>query len=1155
MGARRGEARGARMLSAPSLLPLLALAALDLRIAGSVRLAGGAPASRAGVWLSTDRGWQGECEVLAHGETDEAGRFALALPKAWIAEQRWRQLVVWAWRSDATLGVSEFDAQDVPAGRELELRLGEPLAQTLRLLDADGAPLAGARVTPRRLRSADHWSAPPDELAEALAATSAADGTLAIGYAPLSELVRLRAESARCGLQELQGEAGPFADGEWTLAPVGELAIEVEGEAPASLRGGVAQLQTLFYPAGTDDQIARQIGYGRARLALAADGESEPVRLAAGMVLLSLPALPADERLRSVVFPARTESGKTTALRVVWREGVRVRGRVVDAQDAGAVAGARILWRQHPAIESELVTAGDGSFEVYGVPGSAQIAGLDAPPPFVGLLEFEGPGFAIPKDVQEFVLPPIELARGVSVAGRVVDPRAAPASDAWVSARYELEGPRGRRSRTVTAVCDATGGFVLECVDPEAFLELSARLGDAVTSAPVTRGASASEPLVLTLTDERRVGLRGRVTDESGRALAGAEVEIWRASPPNVIGGEERSSPGGRAKLTTDADGRFETPRELAPDADYCAVVRAPGRVATQTSWARAGTPVEVALPPLAKLEGVLLDERGEPVAGARVFVAGDAPQPVETTTTVAGRFTLDGVLPGPVFVFAERPGQALAVQRIDPVGETFTWTLAPSAREAPPFRTLAPALARAEELALAARLIAPALQAARAGADERIYFRLLERAARVDPALALEEATSARLGASRADIVRLRAVEGLASSHPEEAQLVAALCTSAYDRTWGTLQIAAELEASAPARALDDLAEALVLARDVESPPHRLVLVTQAAEGLFRLGRDERARELLEQHRSLAEQLAAEEWSGFARGRFAESLARVDFAAATKLVEGLADADDRSRHWGNIAHKLAAREPAQAEEALGRMKGYVFSAERWSARVSHAMARTDSARARRLIESHTRGNERAFALGRMALALAETEPALGRELLAEAWRVLESLPRGSSRDVGELLRAPHVAATLLPAAEAIDPALVREHLCRALALRHPRPFVERPGYDLLVAKSDAQLALLVARYDRALARELLEPVVATVAARGLEERDVRDWRALFAAVALADPDWVAPVADRLGQQDVRATAAEVLSRPPEGRWSFIEDEYLNLWVVGKEDL
>ena len=300
---------------------------------------------------------------------------------------------------------------------------------------------------------------------------------------------------------------------------------------------------------------------------------------------------------------------------------------------------------------------------------------------------------------------------------------------------------------------------------------------------------------------------------------------------------------------------------------------------------------------------------------------------------------------------------------------------------------------------------------------------------------------------------------------------------------------------------------------------------------------------------------------------------------AALALIKDLKDPFEHDRHHGNIAHKLAAVRPADAEHVLGLMHtpgesvkqgagppAVSFARDQYAVRVCYRMAAADRERAERIAGRITDPGSRAQAYGVMALALARAKPEQATELLRRAFGVLgDSLNAGkdqspSPTDDGtrktyfmrSLTPAPVVAAALLPTAEAIDPRLVPEFLWRTLSLRVPQPREEADGAP--PDDSDVSAALLLARYDCAAARTLLEPFTARKSALLQYGRG----RTLLAALAAVDPKWAVQVLDGLPagpQKDgERPALARALALDGDARW---RDAYrqIGLWFVDDEDL
>ena len=59
-----------------------------------------------------------------------------------------------------------------------------------------------------------------------------------------------------------------------------------------------------------------------------------------------------------------------------------------------------------------------------------------------------------------------------------------------------------------------------------------------------------------------------------------------------------------------------------------------------------------------------MIDSANKPMAGVRVFNTGDAPETISTTSDSSGRFRLEGLRSGPVFVFAEKPSHRFTTVR-----------------------------------------------------------------------------------------------------------------------------------------------------------------------------------------------------------------------------------------------------------------------------------------------------------------------------------------------------------------------------------------------------------------------------------------------------------------------------------------------------------
>ncbi len=184
-------------------------------------------------------------------------------------------------------------------------------------------------------------------------------------------------------------------------------------------------------------------------------------------------------------------------------------------------------------------------------------------------------------------LPPIELVRGVDVSGVVVDEAGRPAIGAQVTA-WGPDGDTvaGGTPYRVPLVTDDQGKFVAKHLAPGAPLEWSAVLGDSASGPPAAIVADVTKPLRLVIGPGHTMSLGGRVLDDGGNPVAGAAVTVHSRHVTKAGGlAWHYPSDAGHWNLRTDAEGRFQTPRQLETGAWHRAEVRAIGKKLAGTDW------------------------------------------------------------------------------------------------------------------------------------------------------------------------------------------------------------------------------------------------------------------------------------------------------------------------------------------------------------------------------------------------------------------------------------------------------------------------------------------------------------------------------------------------------------------------------------------
>lgn len=685
-------------------------------------------------------------------------------------------------------------------------------------------------------------------------------------------------------------------------------------------------------------------------------------------------------------------------------------------------------------------------------------------------------------------------------------------------------------------------------------------------SSAVVESADNDEPLVL----------RGRVVDTSGKPVAGVSVEI-RVWPPAVDGVARmpqevnfRGKPG--RGIRTGSDGRYycQMPRELNRNWAYQARVDPPGCEPAETLALRPSVHDETELADLVvrrvtTISGRVVDRQGRGVGGANVFQAGDLAQRVQTTTDADGRFRLERVLADPTFAFVTMPGFRFYGRQLAGDEDAATFMLTRTDEPAEAWHSLTPALSKDERVELSLKVLRPCLEAAEIYGEARAAVTL-EALSLVDPPALLARLDQKPLNSKFLQaFLKQSAIKSLAANEPDEALAMIATIDDPFPRSAGYLNVVDSLANHRRARKLELLGQATVSVRQISSPFVRMSYLGQTAGRLLDLGDSGEATNLLREGEKLAHGLPQDEFGACARGAFAEDLGQIDLPAALKLMNGLTDAKEHDRHHGNLAHELAAKDPAAAERLLAML----HTAQEWSqaqepydlwaVRVCYRMAPVDLPRAQRIADTMTDPYLKAQAYGVMAQAIAKQEPRAARESIERAFGVLEKLAtaREAARPGGKRspatcddyngqFSASSLAGSLLPAVEAVDPALVPEYAWRAVSFRLPR--VGGDAEQINARRANAALAMTLARYNRELAEAVfkLGGVFGGSPDPGL------------AALVLIDPARAATAIEKFdadhADDAARADLAELLVLEGDALWRKLND-IIALWSVDVEDI
>ncbi|HQU42486.1 MAG TPA: carboxypeptidase-like regulatory domain-containing protein [Pirellulales bacterium] len=1070
-------------------------------------------------------------QVLARATSDESGKFSVVMPDE-APEVAWRRtrLGIWAFHPNLALALRLIDRDWPQAGLPLSLALPGPAAVRLKITDAAYRPVAHVRVAP--LRVAGHVV--PDVLSERLAAETDVEGRVTLAGVRPADLDAVRVENEAIGLQW----AGLPAQGRDTivllnLAPVGRITGQLTADDPRTVARRTLRFATWQVPG---DEYS---GGGLAEVATDDEGSFEVPALAAGTLTVELmedgPPGPspltstASERnppsqpRAPVYLLAQTtgpdvEAAKTTTLEIPLRRAVQVIQEVRDEESHESVDGARVWIRSGGTGGTTGDTDASGRLAGYVLPGLVSSTLVRVPSssyydPAGGLRS----GTEVTESTQPVPLKVIELARGVPLRGRVVDDNQRPLAGAEITGFWESP-----RKVPVHAWSNAQGDFTIDAVAAQATVLLWASHGESTSVQPVS-ARPQGEPATLIVGNKSCVSLDGRVVDAAGQPFAGAVVRVW-AKEPQLAGFRYNDLGsalfGGSDRLITDAEGRFRTPPSLRPNATYSLEVEAPGVVSAETeaiepdSWhtTRFADVVLHPAPRLRAVSGRVVDHQGRAVAGAAVSQSGDGPRRTQTTTDDEGRFQLGGIYDGPAYLFVRKDGFRLQGTRIATADKTCQITLRRGDEPAMTMTTLPPALSLDEQRDLAKSLVEPCLPMLREPVFRQGHRELLRTIARVDPAKGLEIADTILTNPAFKSEVWHHVALSLALTDLDEALVVIALVDRPFLRVQTCAFACDELSDAPTERRVKLLDEALVHARSEPDPGLRARELGQIAVRWLALGQRERGVSLLRRGQALAEALPTPNEANLRltanRGSFAGMLARIDGPAALPLIEGFSG-DLLNRFRTDMARGLADHDPAEAERLFRLIDPAPLFFRMRLAPVAR-MAAADPERAAHLARGYRDPCEQAFALGSVAHGLAAKDRAAAVRLLEEAYGLLD---RASQFGVTQNRRrdAALTAAALLPVAEKFDPKLVEGYFWRALSLRQPWPAPSEP--QVLRDVRLAELAAMIARYDRSIARDLLSPLAGRFGTQ------------FMIGPAVIDPRWAAELVQAM--PDVSAPPAK----------------------------
>jgi len=1167
------------LLTAAVLAAFTATPTTPLR--GTVVDADSRPVEGASIWLLEQLS-SGDAHVVAEGRSDEQGGFSLDRPSDLGDEYRidqsagktidlslalarnpsrplpQRAVSLWAFRPGMQVAVKEFTGNLPGPALPVRLVLGPAANVEIQVKDHELRPVAGARIKVSRLTSS--LSAIPRPLADRIEMSTDADGRAVLdGFASM-RVAEVEVQAPGCGIQRsalLSTAKGPKMV--W-LARVAKVEGKLTADDPHALAGAMIWAATAPWDrsAGPDVNVV-----GKAVATSDDQGRFEIPAIAEGYLTLTCrPRGDAPYRVRD--FPRTLiRADRPNQIQVAFERTVRAEGTVVDPQTGTGIARARVaLNAQQIGLAEQSFTDEQGRFAMQLLPGQQyQLRLASLPRAYAITPNAEYRQINVVAGASQNTVVPFEPVKSEpALRGRVVDESGQPVAGAAVHGASEQSVSNFFGVHESHATTDSNGNFELERIPPLTEVKLSAKRGARATLEPLLVWPSEQKPVTLRVTREATSSIRGRVLGTDGQAISNALVRVLsrrNGGPRGMLTDSIQFE--GIDEVRTAADGTFQTPRELDLSLDHCVEACADGFASESTVFIKLEAHEINVLPDLLlrraltlrTVSGRVVDREGRPIPDAMLLQSGDGPRRSRTRTDGSGHFQIEGVVDGPAFLFAEKPGFRFGGTSVKAQNEAVDVVL--DRVDQPPttlLKTLPWLTSREEERALVRTLLEPI--GVPSDLRQRIpndfqLRRVLGPLAWVDPQRLLAVLASPAIVRDES-ILDATAIALWELKGPQAAEMVDSE-PDACARAYGLLALEKVSPAEDRNMHVDMLIRSAREANGVTDPGEKLRLLGRAADRLLELGEQDRTVPILREGWKLAQTIKREQYAQ-SIAEFAPALAIADLNGAVALVEGKDGSSPLMNNpqyansiLGEIAWRVAAAKPAESERLLTKINAATFrnGLERHLLRACLRMASRDLDRAGKLAASlaqvsqpngnTSRNRRRNNATTGLALyaqlvvanAIAETNPDPARK------RVEETIAELRRRAMDEPIQPDEVNPTCmiagsLPLVEKLMPERVAEHLWLAVACRAPRG--DEP--DLAQLQVLANLATILARYDPVIANQIARPVFDQVPVPSRTAFNGIKWNGfetVFRPLAGLDPSRAAELIGRLPDEEKTAQA------------------------------
>jgi protocatechuate 3,4-dioxygenase beta subunit/5-hydroxyisourate hydrolase-like protein (transthyretin family) len=506
------------------------------------------------------------------------------------------------------------------------------------VLDGEGRPIDGARVTLSRARGRNEEGGAPFSFMQPRAAAVTSDGG------------RFRIDKLPAGEYRATAMAEGWAPAHRPIEIAEKQTARVELKLAA---GGLALEGRVLDIGGGAVGGARITAFGRTLASGGAPVLFQATSNGDGHYKMMLARGPYMLRAEAEGYAGASENElvlrpTTRDLRLV--PAARITGQVIERGSGQPVPGAEVTlttalrsdWK--PPREAR---ADDGGrFEFTGLePGRYEVMGRKGV--LIGAGEIVG--LAVAQAVDDVQ---VKLDRGYSISGRVKDEQGKGVGNTRLSAARDTP-PWGQAARTRT---NADGSYALEGLLPGTYRLNASDEGFGPGQARAKLLSSNLTNVDIVVPPASKV--MGRVLSAAGQPVEGARVNA--TYEVNMGGGGMMQT--GETALSA-ADGSFEMKRAMAGTMRINARHDELGSVALQPEPLRAGETrrLELRLKAGGSISGVVRDDQGKPAAGVRITVMARelrAWLDAQDVTGPDGQYRVSALPAGRITVSAERSGR-----------------------------------------------------------------------------------------------------------------------------------------------------------------------------------------------------------------------------------------------------------------------------------------------------------------------------------------------------------------------------------------------------------------------------------------------------------------------------------------------------------------